>query len=210
MSGDAALGGREAAVLEAWLDGRTHAAVPVDLAELDSLREHGWLDSSARTASELALARLVRSRPLEWPDAGLTQGVLLDAFAAHCRDDLDDVDVVEQTSTTVVARWRDETSRLELRAGFLGLERLVSDEPTLLLGDLERGGPGLVGAFLDDAALRAHVGILDPVRLEKIAAVRSSVFVYLEWFLRDAYGVKVLPAGTFTAGLVDRGIISLG
>ncbi|MGL6278042.1 MAG: hypothetical protein ACRC50_00610, partial [Gaiella sp.] len=62
----------------------------------------------------------------------------------------------------------------------------------------------------DDAALRAHVGILDPVRLEKIAAVRSSVFVYLEWFLRDAYGVKVLPAGAFTAGLVDRGIISLG
>jgi hypothetical protein len=33
---------------------------------------------------------------------------------------------------------------------------------------------------------------------------------YFEWFLRDAYGVKLLPAPAFTQGLVDRGIISLG
>jgi hypothetical protein len=36
------------------------------------------------------------------------------------------------------------------------------------------------------------------------------VFVYFEWFLRDAYGVKLLPAGAFTQRLIDRGIISLG
>ncbi len=41
-------------------------------------------------------------------------------------------------------------------------------------------------------------------------AVRSSVFVYFEWFLRDAYGVKVVASDVFTRGLVDRGIISLG
>jgi hypothetical protein len=40
--------------------------------------------------------------------------------------------------------------------------------------------------------------------------VRSSVFVYFEWFLRDVYGVKVLAAPAFTSGLVGRGIISLG
>ena len=47
-------------------------------------------------------------------------------------------------------------------------------------------------------------------RLEKIVAVRSSVFVYLEWFLRDTYGVKIVPESSFTSGLVGRGIISLG
>ena len=52
--------------------------------------------------------------------------------------------------------------------------------------------------------------VFDPDRLEKTGAVRSSVFVYFEWFLRDAYGVKVLPAPAFTRGLIDRGIISLG
>ena len=40
--------------------------------------------------------------------------------------------------------------------------------------------------------------------------MRSSVFVYFEWFLRDAFGVNVLPAPAFTRGLIDRGIISLG
>ena len=40
--------------------------------------------------------------------------------------------------------------------------------------------------------------------------MRSSAFVYFEWFLRDAYGVKLLPASKFTQGLVERGIISLG
>jgi hypothetical protein len=63
---------------------------------------------------------------------------------------------------------------------------------------------------VDDAELRARVALLDLVRLEKVAAVRSSVFVHLEWYLRDAYGVKLLPAAEFTQALIDRGIISLG
>jgi hypothetical protein len=210
MSPRGELGGREAAVLEAWLDERTHDAVPVDLTELEALRARGWLEADARPEAQSALERLVTGRTLDWPSGGLTQGALLAAFGAHCRDELADVDVVDATPTALVARWRAETSRIELRAGFLGVERLAGAEPTLLLGDLARGGAALVTAFLDDGALRAHVGILDLVRLEKVAAVRSSVFVYLEWFLRDAYGVKVLPAGAFTRGLVDRGIISLG
>jgi hypothetical protein len=36
------------------------------------------------------------------------------------------------------------------------------------------------------------------------------VAVFLEWFLRDAYGVKVLASAAFTQGLVSRGVISLG
>jgi hypothetical protein len=67
-----------------------------------------------------------------------------------------------------------------------------------------------VERFIEDEGLRSRVAVLDLARLEKIAAVRSSVFVYLEWFLRDAYGVKILPESAFTGGLVGRGIISLG
>ena len=48
------------------------------------------------------------------------------------------------------------------------------------------------------------------MRLEKINAVRSSVFVYFEWFLRDEYGVKLLTAAEFTRALVARGVLSLG
>ena len=77
----------------------------------------------------------------------------------------------------------------------------------LLLGPI---GPKTVERFLEDEPLRSRVALLDLARLEKIAAVRSSVFVYLEWFLRDAYGVKILPESAFTSGLVGRGIISLG
>ena len=58
--------------------------------------------------------------------------------------------------------------------------------------------------------LRARVAVRDLDRLERIGAVRSSVFVYLEWFLRDAYGVKLLPNPRFTHGLIERGIIHLG
>jgi hypothetical protein len=32
----------------------------------------------------------------------------------------------------------------------------------------------------------------------------------VEWFLREAFGARVLPSEAFTAGLVQRGILSLG
>jgi hypothetical protein len=67
-----------------------------------------------------------------------------------------------------------------------------------------------VEAYLDDVDLRARVAVVDLERLERIGAVRSSVFVYLEWFLRDTYGVKLLPNPRFTHGLIERGIIHLG
>ena len=101
---------------------------------------------------------------------------------------------------------------MELRAGLVGVDRLASETPTLLVADAgdDAEAQALVESFLADAELRARVLVFDPDRLEKTGAVRSSLFVYFEWFLRDAYGVKVLPAPAFTRGLIDRGIISLG
>jgi hypothetical protein len=150
-----------------------------------------------------------RDQSLEWGDHMVTYGDVLDAFASHCAD-LDDVEVVDRTSDVLVARWRTETSRLELRSGFADVPGVTTDGPTMLLGDVADDEPRLVEAYLDDADLRARVAVVDLDRLERIGAVRSSVFVYLEWFLRDTYGVKLLPNPRFTHGLIERGIIHLG
>jgi hypothetical protein len=146
-----------------------------------------------------------RERPIEWATRTLTQGEVLDAFAGHCEVELDDVEIVVQTPLRLEVDWRGgrELSAVALRAGPVAPE----PEPLLLLGEIE---PELVARFLDDADLRGRVAVYDLARLEKLNAVRSSVFVYFEWFLRDVYGVKVLPPNAFTRGLVERGIISLG
>ena len=148
-----------------------------------------------------------RGRTIAWATRTVTQGEVLDAFAAYCRDELEDVKVLEQTPTRMSLAWRREVSGVELRAGFLFCERLAEDGPVMVLGAI---GPKTVKRFLDDETLRSRVAVLDLARLEKIAAVRSSVFVYLEWFLRDEYGVKIVAEQGFTSGLVGRGIISLG
>jgi hypothetical protein len=144
----------------------------------------------------------VRERRIEWATRELGQGELLDGFAAYCGE-LDDLELLEATPTTLRLDWR-------------GRERAVVEiaetlperqEPTLALMEL---ADDLVPRFLDDAALRARLAVYDLVRLEKVNAVRASAFVYFEWFLRDEYGVKVMPADAFTQGLVERGIISLG
>lgn len=148
-----------------------------------------------------------RGRTIAWATRTVTQGEVLDTFAAYCRDELEDVEVLEQTPTRLSLGWRKEVSAVELRAGFLFCERLAEDGPVMLLGAI---GPKMVERFLDDEDLRSRVAVLDLARLEKIAAVRSSAFVYLEWFLRDEYGVKIVAEPRFTSGLVARGIISLG
>ena len=193
----------QAALLEARLDERLQGlALPAD-ALVEELTE-----DVERAAEELRLRRVARR--IDWATLTITQGDLLAAFADHCEHELDEVEVVERREDLLVARWRRETSRIELRAGFLGLERLASNVPTLLLGDVEGEEERLVTAFVDVADLRNRLAICDLARLERIGAPRSSVFVYLEWFLRDAYGVKLLPSARFTQGLIDRGVISLG
>jgi hypothetical protein len=191
-----------AVAVEALEDPRTDAVVgPALEAELAR-----W-DSGPEVPADADVDALRRDRMIEWATRTLTQGEILDAFAAYCRDELDDVDVLEAGLSRLALGWRRERSTIELRLGYAYCERLAEDGPVLLLGPI---GPQTVERFLEDGVLRSRVAVLDLARLEKIAAVRSSVFVYLEWFLRDTYGVKLLPEAAFTSGLVERGIISLG
>jgi hypothetical protein len=192
-----------AAAAEAIVDPRI-AAAPDELeAELER-----WDETALETeADEAELDELRRGREIEWATLTLTQGEILDGFAAYCRDELEDVDLVEHAPSRLALGWRRERSTIELRAGFLFCDRLADEGPVLLLGAI---GPRAAERFVEDGGLRSRVALLDLARLEKIAAVRSSVFVYFEWFLRDAYGVKILAEPAFTRGLVDRGIISLG
>lgn len=149
-------------------------------------------------------------RRIEWATRTLTQGEILAAFVRHCREELDDVEVLEAGPAHLVARWRSETSRLELRADLAGCAQLAPETPTMLLGDLEAHLDALVEEFAADPALRSRLAVYDLARLEKVNTVRSTVFVYFEWFLRDEYGVKLLPAAAFTRRLIEQGIISLG
>lgn len=193
-----------AVAAEALADPRTGAApgrtLEAELARWDPGPDEPW-DGGAD------LDELRRSRTIEWATRTLTQGEILDAFAAYCRDELDDVEVLDARPSRLELGWRRERSAIELRLGHAFCERLGAQGPTMLLGPI---GPKAVERFLDDEALRTRIALLDLARLEKIAAVRASVFVYLEWFLRDTYGVKILPESAFTSGLVERGIISLG
>lgn len=202
----------EAEALEALTDERIGAlpagAVRDELVE--RLGKDGLLDHDRRAAVLSALEQRAAARVVEWAARSSTQGELLAAFAEHCRDELDDVDVVDAGTTRLVVRWRTEESRFELRNGFLGIDRLATGTPTMLLGDIEPDLDRLVSVFLDRPELRAKLAVCDLGRLERLGTVRSSAFVYLEWFLRDAYGVKLLPVPAFTQGLIDRGVISLG
>jgi len=143
-----------------------------------------------------------RERRIEWAATSATQGEILDAFAVYCRHALEDVEVLAESQTRLDLAWRRERSSVEL-ADTIPERR----EPTLVLMQLT---DALVARLLDDASLRARIAVYDLARLEKANAVRSSVFVHFEWFLRDVYGVKVVASDAFTHGLVDRGIISLG
>jgi hypothetical protein len=191
-----------AAVAEALADPRIRAAGEDEL----SLEAARW-DKVEIEARMDELDEVRRGRPIEWATQTVTQGQVLDAFRDYCRDELDDLEVIESTPSRLALGWRRERSTIELRAGYLFCERLAVDGPALLLAPI---GPKTTERFLDDETLRSRLAVLDLERLEKIAAVRSSVFVYFEWFLRDAYGVKILPEQSFTTGLVERGIISLG
>ena len=146
----------------------------------------------------------LRARPVEWTD-DLTHGELLDRFAAHCRDDLDDVELLAAHPTRLELRWRGGDGTVELRTG------LLADRPRegvhLMLTPID---DAVVDRFLDDEQLRGRIAVVDVDRLEKINAVRSPLCVYFEWFVREAFGARILPAEAFTAGLVQRGILSLG
>lgn len=143
-----------------------------------------------------------RDRAIEWATQTLTQGEILDAFCIYC-EGIDDIQVLEHEALFLRLSWRGrETSTVEIA------ETLpAAGDPTLVLAEIT---DALAERFLDDEELRGRVAVYDLAQLAKINAVRSSSFVYFEWFLRDLYGVKILAANAFTQGLVARGIISLG
>jgi hypothetical protein len=144
----------------------------------------------------------LRARPVEWAD-DLTHGDLLDRFAAHCRDDLDDVELLAAHPTRLDLKWRGGEGAVELSAGAEELEGVH-----LALTSIDEA---LVNRFLDDEQLRGRIAVVDVDRLEKINAVRGGILcVYFEWFVRETFGARILPAEAFTAGLVQRGILSLG
>ena len=144
-----------------------------------------------------------RDRQIEWAAQTVTQGKILDAFCGYC-EGIDDLEVLEDEALFLRLSWRRgrETSTVEI-ADTLP----AAGDPTLVLSEIT---DELAERFLDDEELRGRVAVYDLAQLAKINAVRSSSFVYFEWFLRDHYGVKILPANAFTQGLVARGIISLG
>ncbi len=143
-----------------------------------------------------------RNRVIEWAAQTLTQGEILDAFSVYC-EGVDDLELLESSPDRLKLSWRGrETSTVEI-ADTLP----AAGDPALVLAEIT---DALAERFLDDEELRGRVAVYDLAQLAKINAVRSSSFVYFEWFLRDLYGVKILAANAFTQGLVARGIISLG
>ena len=130
---------------------------------------------------------------------------VLAAFHHHAAHELPDVDVLEASPAALVLQWRREIVDVELRPTLEN--EPVPQRPLLAIAPLEST---VITRLLDDERLRAHLGVYDLQRREKASAVRSSVFTYFEWFLQESYGMKVVASSSFTAGLVERGILSLG
>lgn len=196
----------ELAALEALADERLCASPEEVAAEL--ARHYLGAALPVAPADTADLAASARARRLEWATRSLTQGDILDGFAAYCRDAVDDLEVVASSPTRLELSWRGrEQAALEARCGLLFAERLAETRPLLVLAELTAGA---IERLLDDEALRRRLAVYDLAGLAKVNAVRSSVFVHFEWFLRDAYGVKVAASDAFTQGLVERGVISLG
>lgn len=206
------------ALLEALADERV-GVLPGEVTgeDVDALVQDGLVEvadgavrlrSTANADARRTVADWVRGRPLAWRGRSPTHGDVLDAFDRHCREELDDIDVLETAPTRLLAEWRGrERAAIELRAGHIACERLAGQEPIMLLTDIDTG---LVDRFLDDRRLRDGIAVYDLAVLRKIGTARASVFVYFEWFLRERYGVRPRPAPEFTAGLIERGVISTG
>jgi hypothetical protein len=130
---------------------------------------------------------------------------VLAGFARHCADELADVTVLEARADAVVVQWKREIASVELRS--VPEDEPVPERPLLALAPLNAT---VITRLLDDERLRAQLGVYDLARREKASAVRASAFTYFEWYLQEAYGIKVAASSSFTAGLVERGILSLG
>ena len=199
-------------LIEALLDPRIGSVPAANAGRLDPdllIREGETvrLRPERQPEAEFALARAVRERAVEWASLTTTQGELFDALTAHFRDELDEVELHATSPTALDVAWRRERATVELRAGYVECERIGAQRPAIVLGPLD---DTLSGRLAAEPKLRERLVVYDLAALSKAGALRSSVAVFLEWFLRDTYGVKVLASAAFTQGLVSRGVISLG
>jgi hypothetical protein len=199
-------------VLEALADDRIGGLpaehVPAELSGLvEGDAEAIRLRPSREGEVRAALERAARGRTADWVGRTVSQGEVLDAFARHCEEELEEVELLSVEPMRLMLGWRRERATVELRVGTVAFERLADASPVLILCPLSETS---VAQLAQDQRLAARLAICDLVRLEKVNAVRSSVFVYFEWFLRDAYGVKLLTATMFTRALIARGVLSLG
>jgi hypothetical protein len=92
-----------------------------------------------------------RDRRIEWAAATLTQGEVLDAFAAYCRVS-DELEIRERSPTALVVAWRDrELSTIEVADSLPD-----HDGTALVLSELTDAA---VARLLDDAALRSRLAV---------------------------------------------------
>ena len=180
-------------VLEALADervgGLAAAEVPGELAAFVEVRDGVARLAGARRAEVLAaLEHAARSRPVEWVGRSLDQGEVLDAFARHCREELDEVEVADAGPTRLTLAWRRERATVELRAGTVACERVGGENPVLLLTPL---ATACVAALAADQRLAGRLAVCDLVRLEKINAVAAASSCISSGFSGDEYGVKL-------------------
>jgi hypothetical protein len=79
-----------------------------------------------------SIAEAVRTRRVEWGTQSPGQGEVLDALAVHCRDELDEVELLSAEPMRLRLGWRRERALVELRAGTVAVDRLPREELLLL------------------------------------------------------------------------------
>jgi hypothetical protein len=150
----------------------------------------------------------VRRRAVPWPTGPVSCGAVLDGFAAHCRDELADVELLEQGPHRLRLRWRDQTVDVALRADPRGCDRLPAEHPWLLV--VASIPDDFVDWFVDRPGLADRMAIYGLDTRRKLSIVRATVPVYFEWYLREAYRVRMAADPGFTVALLSRGVISTG
>jgi hypothetical protein len=160
-----------------------------------------------RPEAELCVTQAVRERPIEWASLTTSQGESSTPSAPTSATSWTRSNCTPSHPPRSTSPGGASGQQSSCEAGFVECERLGAERPTIVLGPRD---DALSERLAAEPKLRERLVVYDLAALAKAGAVRSSVAVLLEWFLRDAYGVKVLASAAFTQGLVSRGVTSLG